>query len=197
MATPSTPLPRISPEIPGAPPPKKQTTLIWILSGCGTVLLLAIIVGVLGLRSFVKNHVKVGSNGEVDVQVAGMTMHAGKAKDLGIPIYTGADIAHATGVEMTVPVKDSAPMSMSMSMYNAKDSVQTVDDWYRKNLGPDYTRQSPGMNQTTIEGVPVDRGAITYAMRRDKITFLVIIESTLGKTQIKLARTNPPDSQPQ
>jgi hypothetical protein len=197
MPNPPTPLPNISSEVPGALPPKKQNTLVWILSGCGTILVLGILVGVLGLRSFVKNHVHVGSNGEVDIQVAGMTMHAGKAKDLGIPIYTGADIAHATGVDMTVPVKDGAPLSMSVSVYATPDSVQKVDDWYRQNLGAEYTRQAPGTIPTTIEGVPIDRGAISYVSQRDKVLFLVTINSTLGKTQIKLARTNPPDSQPQ
>jgi len=201
MASPQNPLPRISPEISGAPAPKKQNTLVWILSGCGTVLVLAIIVGIIGLRMFVKNHVHVGSNGEVDIQVAGMTMHAGKAKDLGIPIYIGADTAHATGMDMTVPVKDSAPLSMSISVYGTPDSVQKVDDWYRQNLGTEYTRMEPGASQTTVGGrglpMPIDRGSIAYTCQRGNIMFLVTINSTLGKTQIKLARSNPPGSEPQ
>jgi|SRR5882724_10949173 len=201
MATPPNPLPRISLEIPGAPPPKKQNTLVWILSGCGTVLVLAIIVGVIGLRMFVKNHVHVGPDGGVDIQVAGMTMHAGKAKDLGIPIYTNADIAHARGVDMTVPVKGGAPLSMSASVYATPDSVQKVDEWYRQNLSQEYTRLEPGTNQTTVgdKGIPmpIDRGAIAYSCQRDNIMLLVTINSTLGKTQIKLARSNPPGSQPQ
>jgi hypothetical protein len=201
MATPPTPLPRISPEAPGATPARKQNTLVWVLSGCGTILVLGLIVGVIGLRSFMKNHVHIGANGEVDVQVAGMTMHAGKAKDLGIPIYSGADLAHATGVDMTIPAKDREPLSMSVSVYATTDSVQKVDDWYHQNLSPDFIRVDPSKNQTVIGSkgfpIPIDRGAIAYSCQRDDIMYLVSINSTLGKTQIKLARTNPPSAKPQ
>jgi len=135
------------------------------------------------------------------MQVAGMTMHAGKAKDLGIPVYSGADLPHATGMDMTVPVKDHEPMSMSMSIYATKDSVQMVDDWYHQNLGPDFVRLDPSKSQTVTANkgfpIPVDRGAITYSSERDDIMYLVSIDSTLGKTQIKLARTNPPSAKPQ
>lgn len=201
MATPPTPLPRISPEAPGATSARKQNTLVWVLSGCGTILVLGLIVGVIGLRSFMKNHVHIGANGEVDVQVAGMTMHAGKAKDLGIPIYSGADLAHATGVDMTIPAKDREPLSMSVSVYATTDSVQKVDDWYHQNLSPDFIRVDPSKNQTVIGSkgfpIPIDRGAIAYSCQRDDIMYLVSINSTLGKTQIKLARTNPPSAKPQ
>jgi hypothetical protein len=128
-------------------------------------------------------------------------MHAGKAKDLGIPIYSGADLAHATGMDMTIPAKDREPLSMSISVYATKDSVQMVDDWYRKNLGQEFIRMDPSKNQTVIGSkgfpIPIDRGAITYSCERDDIVYLVSIDSTLGKTQIKLARTNPPSAKPQ
>src|SRR5271154_512202 len=104
MATPPNPLPRMSPETPGLPPPaKKQNILIWILSGCGTVLVLLILVGALGFRSFMKNNIHVGPNGEVDVKVGGMTMHGGKPQDIGLPIYPAIDAATAAGMEMTIP----------------------------------------------------------------------------------------------
>ncbi|HUK31096.1 MAG TPA: hypothetical protein VLV89_08280, partial [Candidatus Acidoferrum sp.] len=93
MTTPPNPLPSISPEAPGAPPiERKSHTLAWVLGGCGTLLVLFIIVAVLGIRTFVKNNVRMGPNGEMTVQMpGGGTMRTGKAMDLGIPVYPNTE----------------------------------------------------------------------------------------------------------
>lgn len=197
MATPPTPLANISPEVPGAPPPKKnQNVLIWILSGCGTVLVLLVLVGVFAFRSFVKNNVHVGPNGEVDVKVGGMTMRGGKPRDLGIPVYPGADAAHATGMDMTVPLPKHDPLALSMAIYSTKDSEKTVDDWYHENLRPDFIRLEPGQRPTVVGGksfvLPIEAGAIAYTCTRDDIEYAVTLNSLLGNTQIKLMRSNNP-----
>jgi hypothetical protein len=199
MATPPSPVPGISPEAPGMPPLKKKSNvLVWILGGCGTVLILGIIVAVVGFRLFVKNHMHIGPNGEVDMQMAGMTMHTGKPKDLGIPVYPGVDPAGAIGMDMMVPIANNEPLSLSVAQYKTKDSQKTVDDWYRQNLGPEFTRYEPGQKPTVVQGkafpLPVDRGAIAYSCMRGDIQFAVTINSTFGQTQLKLMRTNTPDT---
>jgi hypothetical protein len=199
MATPPTPLPRISPEAPGMVPPKKNSNvLVWILSGCGTVLVLGVIVAVLGFRSFVKNHMHIGPNGEVDMQVAGMTMHTGKPKDLSIPVYPGVDATGAIGMDMMMPIANSEPLSLSVAQYKTKDSQKTVDDWYRQNLAPEFTRSEAGQRPTGSGGkafpLPVDPGAIAYTCTRVDIQYAVTINSIFGQTQLKLMRTNTPDT---
>jgi hypothetical protein len=199
MATPPTPLPRISPETPGAPPAKKsQNVLIWILGGCGTVLVLLVLVGVLAFRSFMKNNVHIGPNGEVDMKMGGMTMHAGKPKDLGIPVYPGVDATGAVGMDMMVPIANHDPLSLTVAQYKTKDSQKTVDDWYRQNLGPEFTRLEPGRKPTVARGkafpLPIDPGAIAYTCTRDDIQYAVTINSIFGQTQLKLMRTNTPDT---
>src|SRR5580693_8612484 len=125
MATPPTPLPRMSPEMPGLPPPaKKQNILIWILSGCGTVLVLLIIVAVLAFHSFMKNNVHIGQNGEVDIKMGGVSMHTGKAPDVGLPIYPVVDLPHAMGMEATLPTRKFGTQSVSQAIYSSTDSVQ-------------------------------------------------------------------------
>jgi hypothetical protein len=201
MATPPTPLPRISPEAPGAIPPKKnQSILIWILSGCGTILVLLVIVGALAFRSFMKN-VHVGPNGEVDMRFGGMSMHAGKAKDVGLPIYPGLDVASATGMEVTVPNKQTGPVSVTMAIYSSKDPVEKVDDWYHENLGPEFIRLDPGKNQSVLGDkafpFPIDQGAIAYSCRRGDTMYAVTLHSIMGTSQIKLMRANAPTHQAQ
>ena len=200
MATqPPTQLPRISPEAPGAPPVKKsQNVLVWILGGCGTVLVLLVLVGVLAFRSFMKNNVHIGPNGEVDMKMGGMTMHTGKPKDLGIPVYPGVDVTGAIGMDMMVPIANSEPLSLSVAQYKTKDSENTVDDWYHQNLGPEFTRYGPGQKRPVVPGkvspLPIDSGAIAYTCTRDDIQYAVTLNSIFGQTQLKLMRTNTPEN---
>jgi hypothetical protein len=201
MATPPTPLPRISPEAPGGPPPKKnQNILVWILSGCGVAIVLLVLVGALAFRSIMKNF-HVGPNGEVDMKIGGMTMHAGKAQDVGLPIYPGADIAHATGMEMTIPTPKNGTQSITQAIYSSKDSVEKVDDWYHQNLGAEFIRLDAGQNQAVLGDkafpFPLDRGAISYTCKRGDTNYAVTLHAIMGTAQLKLMRANAPVHTPQ
>jgi len=202
MATPQTPLQNRSPAVPGTVPPKKnQNILIWILTGCGTVLVLFILVAVLAFRSFVKNNLHVGPNGEVDVQMGGMTMHAGKAQDVGLPIYPGADIASATGMEMTIPTPKNGTQAITQAIYSSKDSVEKVDDWYHQKLGAEFIRLDAGQNQAVLGDksftFPHDRGAISYTCKRGDAMYAVTLHAIMGTTQLKLMRATAPVHPPQ
>lgn len=202
MSTPPTPIPNNSPGIPGLPPPaKKQNILIWILSGCGTVLVLLVLVGVLAFRSFVKNNMHVGPNGEVDVKIAGMTMHGGKAQDIGLPIYPGVDAASAAGMEMTIPTPKNGQQTIAQSIYSSKDSAEKIDDWYHQNLDPEFVRLDAGQNQAVLGDkafpFPIDRGAISYQCKRGDAEYAVTIHSIMGTTQLKLMRASSPAKPPQ
>jgi hypothetical protein len=202
MTTPPTPLPNISPGMPGLPPPaKKQNILIWILSGCGTVLVLLILVGTLAFRSFMKNNVHVGPNGEVDMKFGGMTMHGGKPADIGLPVYPGVETAGAAGVEMTIPTPKNGQQLMAQSMYSSKDSAEKVDDWYRQYLGAEFVRldanQNPAVLGDNAFPFPLDRGAISYQCKRGDVKYAVTIHSIMGTTQLKLMRASTPVKPPQ
>jgi hypothetical protein len=201
MATPQTPPSGISPESPGVAPPKKQNILIWILSGCGTVLVLLVIVGALAFRSFMKNNVKIGPNGDVAVTVGGITMHQGKAQDVGLPIYPGLETSSATGMEMTVPNKQNHPVSVTIAIYTSNDSIEKIDDWYHQNLGPEFIRLDPGKNQAVLgdKAFPfgIDQGAISYSCRRGDTMYAVTLHVIMGTSQIKLMRATAPVKQAQ
>jgi hypothetical protein len=197
MATPPTPLPNISPGMPGLPPPaKKQNVLIWILSGCGTVLVLLVLVGTLAFRSFMKNNIHVGPNGEVDVKVGGMTMHGGKPQDIGLPVYPGIETANATGMEMTIPTPKNGQQTITQSIYSSKDSAEKVDEWYHQNLDPEFIRLDANQNQAVLGDkafpFPLDRGAISYQCKRGDAQYAVTIHSIMGTTQLKLMRATAP-----
>ncbi len=196
MATqPPTPLPGISPEVPGAPPPKKQNILVWILSGCGVVIVLVVIVAALGFRAIVKN-MHVGPDGTVDMKIGPMSMHSGKPQDVGLPVYPGIDSANAMGVELTMPTGTNGTQTITQAIYSSKDSVETVDDWYHENLGAEFIRLDAGKNQAVLGDkafpVPNDFGAISYSTKRGDTRYAVTIHAIMGTTQIKLMRSKPP-----
>jgi hypothetical protein len=202
MATPPTPLPGTSPQMPGLPPPaKKQNVLIWILSGCGTVLVLLVLVGILAFRSFMKNNIHVGPNGEVDVNIAGMSMHGGKPIDIGVPVYPGIETANAAGMEMTIPTPKNGQQTIAQSIYSSKDSTEKVDDWYRQNLGPEFTRLDANQNQSVLGDnafpFPLDPGSISYQCKRGDAKYAVTIHAIMGTTQLKLMRATAPVKPPQ
>ncbi len=197
MTTPPNPLPRISPETPGAPPAgTKSHTLAWILGGCGTLLVLAIIAGVLGLRMFMKSHVHRGPNGEVDIDVpGGGSMRTGKAKDIGIPIYPGTE-NNGTGMEVKSPRQDQ---NMSMAMYNSTDAIEKVDAWYRDNLSKDYEREGPGVKRSIPSNrrfpVPIQSNSISYVLKSGDAVKVVALTQMGRMTQIVLMTTGAPATQ--
>jgi hypothetical protein len=191
MTTPPTPLPSISPESPGAPPAAaKSNTLAWVLGGCGMVLVLAIIAGVLGLRMFIKNNVRVGPGGEMDVKMpGGGQMHTGKAKDIGIPIYPETNPG-AIGMEVTSPRQE---LVMSVATYFSADAVEKVDAWYRDNLSKDYIREGAGLKQTLPNNrrfpVPIETNSITYVLKEGNAASVVALTQTGVTTKIVLMKT--------
>jgi hypothetical protein len=197
MSTFPPPLPSISPETPGAPPVvRKSNTLAWVLGGCGTLLLLAIIAGVLGIRMFIKNKVRIEHNGEMDVKITGgEPMHTGKAKDIGIPVYPETNPG-GIGVEMSGPRPEQ---NMNMSTYFSTDAVEKVDAWYRDNLSKDYVREGPGVKQTIPNNrrfpSNIQTNSITYALKNGDAFKIVALTQTGTSTQIVLMTTGAPATQ--
>ncbi|MFZ0820257.1 MAG: hypothetical protein WAM91_09315 [Candidatus Acidiferrales bacterium] len=191
MTTPPTPLPSISPEGPGAPPAgPKSHTLAWILGGCGTVLVLAIIAGILGLRSFMKNHVHRDANGGMVIDVpGGGTVHEGKAEDIGIPIYPETNLG-AIGMEVTSPRQE---LVMSAETYFSRDAVEKVDAWYRANLSKDYVREGAGQKQILPNNrrfpVPLESNSITYVLKNGNAMNVVALTQAGMTTKIVLMKT--------
>ncbi|HEV3220811.1 MAG TPA: hypothetical protein VGZ48_13660 [Candidatus Acidoferrales bacterium] len=192
MTTPPNPIPTISPEAPGAPPSiQKSNMLAWVLGGCGTVLVLFIIAAVLGARLFLKNNVQVGPDGSMNVKIpGGATMHTGKAKDIGIPVYPGTS-GNGTSVDMTMP---GQKQSITMVTYVTTDPVDKVDAWYSDNLNNDYVRQGPGRKRNIMGDkvfpVPVEDQAIEFSVVRSDSMMVVKINEFARSTQITLMRTN-------
>jgi hypothetical protein len=197
MTTPPTPLPSISPETPGAAPAaRKSHTLAWVLGGCGTVLVLAIIAGILGLRMFIKNNVHVGPDGETDIKIpGGAQMHMGKPQDLGIPVYPETN-AGGVGMEVTSPRQDQ---NMRIATYLTADAVEKVDAWYRENLSKDYMREGPGAKQTLPNDrrfpVPIQSNAITYVVKDGAVLKVVALTKKGSDTQIALMIIGAPSTQ--
>lgn len=191
--------PPVSTNVPGGPPPppKKQNIVLWILGGCATVLILGILALILAVRLFVKTHVHVAGNGDVDVQLpGGGSMHTGSAKDIGVPVYPGAETNKGSSVDVTVPGQQR---EVSTSIYSTSDAIEKVDDWYRENLDEDYERQGPGQSHISVSsrGIPVDSNAIVYVSMKGDITTVVSLSASFGRTQINLMRVNTAPRQTQ
>jgi hypothetical protein len=183
---------------PGTPPaaPPQKNTLAWVLGGCGVGVVLVIILIVVSVRMFVRSHVKVGSNGDVDISVGGASIHAGEVKDLGLPIYPGAESTIGKGIDITAPGEQGG---MSMAIYTSSDPIEKVDAWYRDKLSKDYAREVAGQNSITLGGksIPMQNGSIAYISGNNDNMTMVSLTPAAGKTQISLMRVGGTARQPQ
>lgn len=197
MSTTQGPMPPSMP-VPGGPtPPKKQNIVLWILGGCATVVILGVLALVLAVRLFVRNNVHIASNGDVDVRLpGGGSMHTGGAKDIGLPVYPGAETSTGRGVDVTVPGQQR---EVSTAIYSTPDPIEKVDSWYRDNLSTDYGREAAGQPHFSVSsrGIPVDSNAIVYFSIRGDVTTVVSLRQSFGNTQISLTRINTGPRQPQ
>lgn len=178
------------------PPPPKTNTLAWVLGGCGIAVVLLAIIIVVSVRLFVKSHVKVGSNGDVDISVGGASIHAGQPRDMGLPIYPGAEATLNKGVDITAPGQQGG---ISMAFYNSADAIEKVDAWYRDNLSKDFVRQVAGQNGVTVGNrpFPVENGAIVYMTGNNDNMAMISLTPVVGKTQIAMMRIGSAPKQAQ
>ncbi len=176
--------------MPPVPPPQKNT-LLWVLGGCGVAVVLVSIIIIVSIRMFVRSHVKMGSNGDVDISLGGASLHAGQVKDLGLPIYPGAETMSGRGVEITAPGQQPGQQAgVSMAIYMSSDSIEKVDAWYREKLGKDYTREMGDEHQVTVGGkaLPLENGAIAYVSGNENNMTMISLTTSEGKTQIFMMR---------
>ena len=171
------------------PPPRKDDSLrgiLGVLLGVLVVALVLIFAGIyFGGRYLARNlHINVRERGEeksVRIQTPGGEVNIEKREPsterLGLPIYPGA-VRQKEGASLTVRAGEEGG-SLMVQKYETPDALDRVAEWYRKELGPDFTVEHERRRGT-------QGGAIVFQSNRAEEHRLVALKREGNVTQIVL-----------
>ena len=152
--------------VPSPQPQKKSNVLWWILG----ILLVAVLVfglgGMMIAGFFMRDIVEVRqAAGQVEIQAPGVSVKVDKSTppDTGLPVYPGSTVAETGGsAEIGSPADES--VHIVAARYRTPDSLETVDDWYRQKLGPEFRREGAGVmiRKKEIFGISVKSSDIAF-----------------------------------
>jgi hypothetical protein len=176
----------------------RHSVLLWILVGLAIVFLC----GVFGIAMIVHavraTRINVRNGNNVDISVpGGVSIRAGAAVDVGLPVYPGA-LPDGKGGSVQITTGNDNQSGVSDAHYNTPDSIEKVDQWYGERLGKDFRREGPGPKETVVKGLSlrVDSGEIVFLSDQGPAATIVSLKRTAGGgTTIDLARMGSRETQ--
>jgi hypothetical protein len=164
----------------------------------GIVFFCLVFAGMMILHALRGTHIDVGRGGNVEIHApGGVTIRAGNAVDVGVPVYPGASsLGKGGSVQITTANEDQT--GVSGANYTTPDPIEKVDAWYGERLGKDFVREGPGPKQMLVKGlsVRVETGEIAYTSDLGPSATIVSLKRTLGGgTSISLARMGSRETQ--
>lgn len=200
MSAPSSPAPDAAPNTrPAAAPVNKSGSLLpWLLGMLGAGLVILCLVALVMVR-FILNQSSIRREGkQVTISTPIGELKVDKGADPGLPKYPGASVTEqGAGVELTAPTDDK--LQIIAAHYRTSDSLQKVDDWYRRALGSEFEREGPGEKRTIrnnrIPYLHIESSETAYVSDRNDTVRLVILKERPSGVEIKLVRIGPREVQ--
>jgi hypothetical protein len=99
-------------------------------------------------------------------------------------------------VEITAPTEEDS-VHITAARYRTPDPIEKVDEWYQEKLGPDFTREGPGIakRKKDILGISVKSSDTAYISEKDDMLRVVALERKGLYTEIALARIGKQETQ--
>jgi hypothetical protein len=174
-------------------PKKKSSSVIWWVLGAFLLALVLLIAAGLGTAYYFVHNTRIDQkNQQVSIKTprGTVTLHAtDSVKDVGLPIYPGAQISESGGgIEITAP--NDKRVGIQGVKYRTDDALDKVDAWYRQQLGPDFERHLPGERSASFhfQGVNVDSSDIAFVAQSDGLVRVVGLKKGDSGTVIDMAR---------
>ena len=184
------------------PPPRKEGGLPGIfafLLGVLVVALVLIFAAIyVGGRYLARNvNVSVRERGEaksvqIRTPVGEVNIQAGKGaaeERIGLPVYPGA-VREKEGASVSVDVAGEKGGSVLAQKYETPDPLDQVVEWYRKELGPDFSleHEKVSRHKREHEGIVFkseteERHRIVAIGRKGNVTQIALVVVTEKKPQ--------------
>jgi hypothetical protein len=184
----------------GAPisrPPQKNKTLWWILGTFGVVCAVLVVLGlVVGL--YFARHVRIKESAKqvsISSPVGDLKVHETEGADAtGLPVYPDATAAKGGATVEFQPAGEEAGTRIVAAEYLTSDSLEKVEAWYAKQLGPEFTLEKHGHGRRIAGWNTGDADAAFVDDQPDR-TRVVAIKSSEEGLKITLVRVSKREAQ--
>jgi hypothetical protein len=184
----------------GAPisrPPQKNRTLWWILGVFGMVCAVLVVLGlVVGL--YFARHVRVKQSAQqvsITSPVGDLKVHENEAGNTtGLPVYPDATASKSGATVEFQPAGEDAGTRIVAAEYFTGDSLDKVEAWYAKQLGPEFTLEKHGHGRRIAGWNSGDADAAFVDEKPDR-TRVVAIERSDERVKITLVRVSKREPQ--
>ncbi len=182
------------------PAPQKKSNVLWWVLGifCAGVVVLGL--SALVLASYFLKDARIrGGDARVEISTpAGrLTVAKNAGQETGLPIYPGASAIESKGANIEFSTPEDERVGVAAAHYHTSDPFEKVDAWYRKHLGPEFTREEGDEHTHKVfaRGVTLSSRDIAFISDQDDLVRVVAIKRKWDGTEIALARIGKQETQ--
>lgn len=180
-------------------PPKGGNNALWWILGIVAGGIVVLVFLSLLLAGLMIRHINVSDSGNkvaIETPVGAIKVNTGDAHSTGLPVYPGATAKDDQNTNVEISAAESA-VGIATEEYQSEDSIDKVQEWYRKRLGPDFRLEtSSGRSHSSWKGL-AHAGEHTIAFVNDhgEGARVIALEKSFDGTKIKLVRVGKRETQ--
>ena len=184
------------------PPPQQQrqnTALWWVLGILGAGVVVLVLAGVI-VTAYLARQVRIhgaGKRVEIETPVGELKVNGAGTHDTGLPIYPGAVSSESQGGNLSFSTTDNERVGISAEHFRSNDTLEKVQAWYRKRLGPEFRQEGPDEKGRPGRKDHRDLGEQDLAFVNDagEGARIVALKRVEGGTEIDLVRVGKQEVQ--
>jgi len=195
----SAPLPPVSPLPPSSQPPRTNNALWWVLGIVGGALVILMFFA-LTVAGLVLRHLHINHSGKkvaIETPVGSIKVNKGEPHATGLPLYPGADPTNDNSNSIQIGTPDSE-VGLATEEYRTGDSIDKVEDWYRKRLGPDFrleTETHADSRYSKRHGLRMGNHDVAFVDDHGDAARVIALDTAGGGTKITLLRVGKREPQ--
>jgi hypothetical protein len=195
----SAPLPPVSPLPPSSQPPRTNNALWWVLGIVGGALVILMFFA-LTVAGLVLRHLNINHSGKkvaIETPVGSIQVNKGEPHATGLPLYPGADPTNDNSNSIQIGTPDSE-VGLATEEYRTGDSIDKVEDWYRKRLGPDFrleTETHADSRYSKRHGLRMGNHDVAFVDDHGDAARVIALDTAGGGTKITLLRVGKREPQ--
>jgi hypothetical protein len=180
-------------------PPRRDNNAVWWILGIVVGGILLMIVFGLALAGMFLHRVHLHSNDKnVDIQtpVGEFKVDTDGGRHTGLPVYPGATLMEGKDGNAHVELSlDEAGVGLAVETYTVDAELDDVSDWYQKQLGPAFRRETPKTSGKPPDPHVVSDADVAFVDDKGNGARVVALTKTDDGVKINLVRVGKRETQ--